>query len=529
MKRCIYVLLFFGFFSANSQSLYFPPLSASAAWDTTAPASLGYCGYRIDSLYNFLARDSSKAFILLKDGRIVLEKYFGTFTQDSLWYWASAGKTITSFLVGKAQEEAYLSITDTTSKYLGQGWTSCTFAQEANIKIRNQLTMTTGLDDGVPDNHCTLDSCLVYKASAGSRWAYHNAPYTLLESVLTTATGRAINSYTQQKLKTKTGMTGSWITSGYDNVFYSKPRSMARFGLLIQNNCIWNVDTLLYDTSYKRQMVNTSQSLNNSYGYLWWLNGKSSYMVPGTQIIFPGPYAPDAPADMFAALGKNGQIISIAKSKGLVFIRMGNAPPGGVLEVSTIFCNQIWQRINQLDCTTLPLHITTFYGTVSKSIANLSWATENEQNTSYFNILRSGDGNSFKTIGSISCNPNNPSNTYHYSDEISSLAENKIFYRLQQFDKDGSYKMSSIISVDISRKNKISLSPNPTHNTITIAGSDIQTIELHDAAGKLLLRKNANTTATSILINVSGYAEGIYLLRIARADGTVTMKKLLVQ
>ncbi|MEZ5069123.1 MAG: hypothetical protein R2847_11860 [Bacteroidia bacterium] len=38
--------------------------------------------------------------------------------------------------------------------------------------------MTSGLDDGVPDNHCTYDSCLVYLADAGTRWAYHNAPYT---------------------------------------------------------------------------------------------------------------------------------------------------------------------------------------------------------------------------------------------------------------------------------------------------------------------------------------------------------------
>jgi hypothetical protein len=65
-------------------------------------------------------------------------------------------------------------------------------------------------------------------------------------------------------------MTGAWAFNGYDNVFYSKVRSMARFGLLIQNNCVWNTDTLLYDANYRLQMTNTSQSLNFSYGYLWW-------------------------------------------------------------------------------------------------------------------------------------------------------------------------------------------------------------------------------------------------------------------
>ena len=336
------------FQTTKAQSLYFPPLSSTAPWDTISPSSLGWCLNEIDTLYDYLQQQDTKGFIVLKDGKIVLEKYFGTFTKDSLWYWASAGKTITSFLVGKAQEENYLSVTDTSSTYLSAGWTNCTATQEDKIKIRNQLTMTSGLDDGVPDNHCTIDTCLNYLADAGTRWAYHNAPYTLLESVLTTATAQPINTYTYNKLKLKTGMTGAWTFVDYDNVFFSKVRSMARFGLLMQNNCIWNTDTLLYDTTYMHQMTNTSQSLNLSYGYLWWLNGKSSYMVPTSQVVFSGSYAPAAPNDMFAGLGKNGQIVSISKSAGLVVIRMGNQVSSG--EVPTQFCNSIWEKLNAVMC-----------------------------------------------------------------------------------------------------------------------------------------------------------------------------------
>lgn len=321
---------------------------------------MGWCTNRIDSLYNFLQLQNSKAFIVLKDGKIVLEKYFGSFTKDSVWYWASAGKTITGFLVGKAQEDGYLSINDTSSKYLGQGWTSCTLAQENNIHIRNQLTMTTGLDDGVTDNHCTTPPCLSYFAPAGTRWAYHNAPYTLLEKVLTTATGQPVNAYTQTALKIKTGITGAWFTVDYDNVFYSKPRSMARFGLLLQNKFKWNTDTLLHDTSYIRQMLNTSQLYNYGYGYLCWLNGKGSYMVPTSQIILPGSYAPAAPADMYAAIGKNGQIVSIAASKGLVVVRMGDDPGEG--EVPFLLCDKIWQNLNYVMCNSSVSTIYTFTG-----------------------------------------------------------------------------------------------------------------------------------------------------------------------
>jgi len=349
-KQLLFLSIFLLTQGTGAQNLYFPPLSPAGQWDTVSPAALGWCTSKIAPLYDFLEEENTKGFLVLKDGKIVLEKYFGTFTKDSLWYWASAGKTITSFLVGQAQEDGYLSITDTSSRYLGAGWTNCSPGQEEKITIWHQLTMTSGLYDGVPDNHCTLDTCLNYLADAGTRWAYHNAPYTLLEKVLEVSTGHPINEYTQYRLKAQTGMSGFWLTIDYDNVFFSIARSMARFGLLIQNACVWNMDTLFHDTAYIRQMTNTSQTLNNSYGYLWWLNGKSSYMVPGQQIVIPGSYAPQAPADMFAALGKNGQILSISPGKGIVFVRMGEQPNSPSSEITTVFCNEIWEKLNEIMC-----------------------------------------------------------------------------------------------------------------------------------------------------------------------------------
>lgn len=360
MKRKILLsltIILLLFSESNAQSLYFPPISATANWDTISPANLGWCLPKIDALYNFLEQQNTKGFMVLKDGKIVLEKYFGTFSKDSVWYWASAGKTITSFLIGKALEEKYLTLNDTSSKYLGNGWTNCTAAQENKITLRHQLTMTSGLDDGVTDNHCTDKPCLIYKADAGTRWAYHNAPYSLLEKVITTATSKTINNYTGSKLSLKTGITGLWLTNDFDNIFYSKMRSMARFGLLYQNDCVWNTDTLITNGYYLYQSTNSSSLLNPSYGYLWWLNGKNSYMIPGLQTVFPGSFAPNAPNDMIAALGKNGQILCVSKSKGLVVVRMGEAP-GSLIEVPTAFCNQIWQKLNDVMCSNTAINNT---------------------------------------------------------------------------------------------------------------------------------------------------------------------------
>ena len=333
----------------NAQSLYFPPLTGST-WDTISPKTLGYCQTNIDRLYDFLEANNTRAFIILKNGKIVLEKYFGTHTQLTPWQWASAGKTITSFMVGMAQQEGFLSLDDTTSTYLGKGWTDCTPKQEEKITIKHQLSMNSGLDDKVLDHFCTIDTCLIYKADAGDRWAYHNGPYTLLDRVIEKATGQTLNNYTTQKLKTPIGMTGSFIPVGYNNVYFSTARSMARFGLLMLNKGKWGEKQIMTDSIYFKQMVSPSQSLNKSYGYLWWLNGKQSYMLPTSQTVFPGYLNPNAPAEMFVAMGKDGQFLNVIPGQQMVMVRMGEAPEN--LPVPFLLNDNIWKYVNELQCAT---------------------------------------------------------------------------------------------------------------------------------------------------------------------------------
>lgn len=323
---------------------YFPP-TGNAAWETTTPASLGWNETELNSLYTYLQQKNTKAFLILKGGRIVAEKYFGSFTVDSNWYWASAGKTATALLVGIAQQEGWLNINNQTSQYLGTGWTSAPPAKEAMITVRHQLTMTTGLDDAVqPDNDCTLPACLQYKADAGIRWSYHNAPYTLLEKVVEAATGSSYNNYFQLKVRDRIGMNGLWIKTGFNNVYYSTARSMARFGLLLMNKGKWNETAILSDGTYFNNQVNSSQNINPAYGYLTWLNGKSSYMLPTLHASFNGSLTPNAPADMYAALGKNDQKIYVVPSMNVVVIRMGESA-GNVQLATSSFDNELWGKL----------------------------------------------------------------------------------------------------------------------------------------------------------------------------------------
>ena len=354
MKISILCFLFSLWVNPVRSQTYFPPLAGNQ-WDTLSVDRFGYCQDRIDSLYNFLDENNSKGFILLREGKIVLEKYFDDFTQDSNWYWASAGKTLTAAVIGVLESKNALSITDKTSKYLGSGWTSLPQNKEDSITIWHQLTMTTGLDDSPTSADCTDPKCLTYKAPVGKRWAYHNAPYTLLDGVISSASGKTLNQLLFSEFTANTGMKVLYLKLGYNNVAFSTPRSFARFGLLLLNKGKWN-STQLIPLSYYNKMVVSSQEMNPSYGYLTWLNGKDHFMVPQSQFRFSGDCVTTGPSDLIMALGKDGQQIHISPSRNMVWIRMGEAPDTQSPLVSMDLGTKIWEQINALSCNAAALN-----------------------------------------------------------------------------------------------------------------------------------------------------------------------------
>ncbi len=330
----------------DASGLYFPPLN-SDTWETLNPQDLGWNINQEQPLYDFLESKGTKAFIILKNGKIVTEKYFNGGTQQDNNPWYSAGKTLTAFTAGIAKQEGLLDINVSSSVYLGQEWANITSEQKASITVRNHLTMTTGLNYNVPNQNCTDNNCLTYLNASGTFWYYHNAPYTVLRDIISGATNQEFSSYFDTKLKNKIGMDGTWISIGYANIFYSSARSMARFGLLNLNKGKWDNAEILTDSEYFNEMITTSQTMNQSYGYLWWLNGKNSFRAPTLETEIPGELIPNAPDDLIAGLGKNDQKLYIVPSQNLVIVRMGDDTGEALLGPSS-FDNELWEKINAL-------------------------------------------------------------------------------------------------------------------------------------------------------------------------------------
>lgn len=324
-----------------AEAMFFPS-NTDTSWERKSISSLGWNTGAVQTLKDYLAQKHSKSFMILVNGRIVMEEYFNGHNATATWPWNSAGKTLVSTATGIAQQEGLLDINTKASQYLGAGWTVAPLAKENLITVRHLLTMTSGLNDS---SELVIRPNLKYMADAGTRWSYHNVFQKLMD-VVGAASGQTYENYFNAKLKNKLGMDGFWNYGLIFTVYHSNTRSMARFGLMALNNGKWNNEQII-NSSFFNDAINTSQSINPSYGYLWWLNGKSGAMIPGGQTFYPGTLVPNAPADMYAAMGAEDQRIYVIPSKKMVVIRMGDAsdPQNPNFAVSG-FDNELWGKIN---------------------------------------------------------------------------------------------------------------------------------------------------------------------------------------
>jgi CubicO group peptidase (beta-lactamase class C family) len=319
---------------------YYPPVG-SDTWETVSASSLGWDVAKLNDAIAYAGSKKTYGLIILHRGRIVTENYWNGWDINTKYFIASAGKSVVAFLVGQAQQEGILNINNKTSQYLGTGWTSAPLAKENLITVRHQLSMTTGLDESGPDDNCMTPACLKYKADAGTQWFYYNAPYRLLQDVVATASGINFNQYTKTRLADKIGMKNFlWL----DYTLYLNCRDMARFGSLVLSKGSWKGTKIMTDEAYFNAMTNTSNAHNQAYGYLWWLNGKNSFMLPALYNVFPGSLAPSAPADMISALGKDDKKIYVIPSKELVVIRHGD-DAGQAAAGPSSFDNDFWARL----------------------------------------------------------------------------------------------------------------------------------------------------------------------------------------
>jgi hypothetical protein len=171
--------------------------------------------------------------------------------------------------------------------------------------------------------------------------------------------------------------------------------------------------------------------------------------------------------------------------------------------------------INSNSFVNLPIKLVHFTATVKGNDVNLQWQTENEVDFSHFNLQRSSDGFRFQNIAAIAASKQTGRNTYGYSDAaVCKLFTNKLFYRLQMVDRDGTVSFSNIITIVPSGLQITASNPVKAQLQLTINQSKNETIQISvtDMLGREVQRTRVGVQKgrNVIDVNVSLLVPGLY-------------------
>ena len=302
-----------------------PPPSSTVVATPWAGADFG-------ELDAFLTDTNSEAFSIVERGMAVHEWYRtdDTYARDI----ASAQKSVLSLLVGRAIADGIFDIDTLVDDVLGSGWTS--HGQTSAITVRHLLTMTSGLDDS-----------LALVSAPGIAWLYSGA-FAQLFAVLSVATGRDVDD-----------LASEWVfepARADSAVFYERRTDdVAPIGMRATANDLVAIGQWVLDGSqpglanWLDESFAPSQPFNGAYGYLWWLNGQESFMLPGpTPPVRPGPLIPTAPVDLVAALGKADQKLYISRALDLVVARLGDKADSESRPALSTFDAALWAMLDRL-------------------------------------------------------------------------------------------------------------------------------------------------------------------------------------
>jgi GH18 family chitinase len=165
-----------------------------------------------------------------------------------------------------------------------------------------------------------------------------------------------------------------------------------------------------------------------------------------------------------------------------------------------------------VSCTT-PVELVSFTGTSSTDGHELSWSTAKELNNDRFEIEKSKDGKTFVVIGSVKGN-NNSNTRLHYEYTDKSPEHSTTYYRLNQYDFNGTSTRSNIISIASISSSVYTIHPNPYEESfeITCLPSEDQTIRIifSDLSGRVI-SDEIQTTTTGKIQTGSVLTAGVFL------------------
>jgi len=231
---------------------------------------------------------------------------------------------------------------------------------------------------------------------------------------------------------------------------------------------------------------------------------------------------------------------SVTNIKGTSY-RMGNSgsftgdpTPGSRTTVQRTFVSQInrdWRSVGVV----LPVDFLSFTGVPKKNLVPLSWTIIALKEVNYFEVERSLDNINYLKVGTVTDAVKlNEQQSFGFTDDISGIRNEIIYYRLKVVGKTGETKYSNALVV---RQNAatmpVTIMPNPASSNVNInlyaEKSKAVKITLVDKLGRKVLSQDENLIKgfNNITLNLDKFSEGVYALLIENGTEKI-IKQLMI-
>jgi CubicO group peptidase (beta-lactamase class C family) len=298
-----------------------------------APGAHGIDEEVLEQAIRYASETDSLALLVVHEGKLVLEEYYGGHTAGTRVNTASTAKTLLALAVGIAiQEGAISSVHAPAVRYLDE-WAG---DRRSGITVKNLLRMTSGLRND--DNMLNPFSDLVQahlgddlaevvleipaEHPAGKRFEYSNFNTQLLAILLERATGTRLADYLGDRLWRHLGTQPAavWLDREGGNAhayccFMATARDWARVGLLLLNQGRVGSKQVV-PASWIEQM-RTPCPLEPAFGMHLWLGHPPA---DPQRVQRPRPYVSE---DVMYLNGRHDNRVFVLPSRRLVIVRIG--------------------------------------------------------------------------------------------------------------------------------------------------------------------------------------------------------------
>ena len=183
-------------------------------------------------------------------------------------------------------------------------------------------------------------------------------------------------------------------------------------------------------------------------------------------------------------------------------------------------------------CDPLDNKVFQFKGEVIKNTSVLTWNSNANNQTDYYELQRSLDGISFAPVTKLTSDFSEPVyKQFSINDDITSVMQNHVFYRLKIRMSTGNISYTNTIKLDIDRDElDITIYPNPVGNKLQLlipseSQSDAR-ISIFNSSGAMLRTTpfSMETGNNQFQMDVSWLNPGVYMINIVKNKQNIWKK-----